>query len=111
MHIFRELKNLALEKINKGELSYTFGDLNFQFYQSSVCQFNISTITADFPVIKFEERSDEIFTVAVAEKNGTEKILYAKSKQFQMDDSITTLLQYFDYGKDINIVVGDLLKL
>ena len=99
MNIFRELKNLALEKINEGKLSYTFGDLNFQFYESNVCEFNISTITADFPVIKFEERSDEIFTVAVAEKNGTEEILYAKSKQFQMDDSITTLLRYFDYGK------------
>ena len=68
MNIFRELKNLALEKINEGKLSYTFGDLNFQFYESNVCEFNISTITADFPVIKFEERSDEIFTVAVAEK-------------------------------------------
>jgi len=68
LNIFRELKNLALEKINEGKLSYTFGDLNFQFYESNVCEFNISTITADFPVIKFEERSDEIFTVAVAEK-------------------------------------------
>lgn len=112
MKTFSELKNFALEKISKGEVVCNFGDLKFQFYQSNTCQFNISTSTACFPVIKFEERIGGIFTVAVTEENGNgERILYEKSKQFLMEDSIVELLQYFDYGKDINIIVGDLLKL
>ncbi len=109
MKTFYDLKEKLID-ISKSKKNFCkLGELNFQIYESHICQFNIQTRNYRYPVIKFEERSKDIFTVAVTETS--EVIEYSKSHSFNINDSIDTLLDIFPSGQDINVIVEELKKL
>lgn len=109
MKTFGELKNFTL--LNDNCYIYT-ENLKFQVYESSPTQFNISTIDDQAPVIKFEERCKNIFTVAVVDKcDQSYTIAYHKSFEFKLTDNISDLLNVFPNGKYINIIVEDLISI
>ena len=109
MRTFLELREYSKQNLQKGDLSFSHGNARFQVYNKSEIQLNIS-INKSLPVIKFEERYQDFFTVAVAtDEEGI--INYAKAKKFSMNDNIVELIKDFPDGFLIDDVVSALLSI
>lgn len=109
MRTFLELREYSKQHLQKGDLHFSHGNARFQVYEKSETQLNIS-IKNSLPVIKFEERRQDFFTVAVAtDEEGI--INYAKTKQYSMNDHIVELTKDFPDGFLIDDVVSTLLSI
>lgn len=109
MRKFSELKKFMNDNLQKEKLYFKLFGTRFQVYQNGT-DMNISAGTSFGAVIKFEERQQNIFTVAVA--NNEECIInYGNSKSFSLEDDITSLINAFPDGYFIDEVVAALLSI
>jgi hypothetical protein len=109
MRKFSDLKNFMSENLKNEHLEFTLYDAHFQVYRNHT-DMNIAIKDSVEAVIKFEERHPSIFTVAVTfDKKCI--INYARSKEFKLDENITSLIESFPDGYLIDDVVAALLKI
>lgn len=109
MRKFLEIKAFMRENLKNEHIEFTLFDTHYQIYRNCT-DMNISFSGTNGAVIKFEERRQGIFTVAVT-YNDECIINYARSKDFNMSDNIVSLIDAFPEGYLIDSVVASLLKI
>ena len=79
-----------------------------QVYASEYAQANIQ-INGN-AVIKFEERSNDVFAVAICENNDPDYIIqYSRIQKYSIQDDLVSLLENFSDSDYIRDIVGALL--
>lgn len=110
MKNFADLKQY-IKKHDAGKyylLRDTDKTISIQVYGSHLTQANIQ-INSN-AVIKFEERTEDLFTVSMCENNDpTYTIKYSKCKDFPLNDNLSILINCFLNSDYISDVVGALL--
>lgn len=102
MRKFLELKTFMNENLKNEHIEFTLHDAHFQIYRNCT-DMNIALSGTNGAVIKFEERRQGIFTVAVTFDEEC-IINYARSKDFNMSDNIVSLIDAFPEGYLIDSV-------
>ena len=107
MRKFSELKEFANQHLGE---TLRMGKQVVQVYSDLPLQFNIKFDGEEYPNIKFHERREGIFTVAVM-PIGKDIIKYGNyERQFNMDDDIENLAKDFPNGTKIDQIVACILS-
>ena len=103
METFSDLKKWLEKSRMVNEIMESLDDMMIQIYQNSTLQANASFKNHE-AFIKFEERSPNVFTVAVTPIEGG-SIQYTEAKTFQLCDPISLLSVKFPDRVDIDHLV------
>lgn len=113
MNVMQEIKDLVEQTLAHSGIWVRCGDVLIQVYENRLpgggVQFNLRNDTQENGAdIRVMEATPGHFTMAVVPCGGV-SIDYSISKTFDMTDSLEAIRAAFPYGRNIDLIVDDLL--
>lgn len=94
MYNFDDLRATIQQAQAQGNAALILKGVSFQLYDGNPLQFNATIEGQKYSTIKFEERTPDRFTVAIAPEEGS-SIDFTQAKTFTMDEPLEHLTAAF----------------